>query len=227
MNYPVLFEIFLTVIISLVGIMITIYIFIKTGVKLASSWVEKEFSLLEEFDIDKCQNTNSKNSNAIDVNSRIRRQYFHVKEKAIQHFKIMKYLQVRYYTVINMTAICGILTAILAFIIMNSGWNNSSDIIKTLFFVFSATTTYLAAFPRFFAYKLNISKNKTKSVHYRELMNRIETFLCTGFDSSIKKCKLEIFVVNIDREIDKLMDYAINLEIDTNFKPENVLNKLK
>ncbi len=227
MNLMTIQEIGITIVASLGSLMLVTYLFNKTGGKLASRWVKKEFEVLEDFNIILFFETIGNSDDSKDIYERIKRQYLQAKVKAIQHFNIIKHFQVRYYTVINLTAICGILSAIFAFIIMNTGWDGSHVVMRTLFFVFSSTTTYCAAFPRFFSYKMIISNNKAKSLKYRHLMNRIETFLHTGYDSTFEKTEIESFIVMIDRDFEKLFDYPINFEMDVKFNPDNVFNRLK
>lgn len=212
----------LTTVIAISGIFLLMVVFNMTGGRLASKWVKHEFTLLNDFDVEDFLKSKGDNR----ALTRIKRQYLHTREKAIQHFKIMTHFHVRYYAIINLTAICGIISAILAFVIMDSGWKQSGIIVLTLFFVFSSATTYFTAFPKFFAHKKNIALNKLLSLQYRHLLNKIESYICSDDESKFKTESLDQFLMDIDKEIENIADYPLSMEINTSFNPRQVYHQL-
>ncbi len=209
----------ITIIASIILVFILLFSFNVNGKNRANKWMEKELIQLNSFDISKY----FKESEQKSATDRIIRQYLLVKTKAKQHFDIMTHFSVRYYTVINLTAICSIITAIVAFFVLDRGIRDVHYLVLTLFIVFSSFTTYFAAFPKFFEHKKNILTNKMISIEYKYLLNKIETYISLEEPNIV----LDAFIIEIDNAIKKIDDYPLFMEINTNFNPKSIFEGIK
>jgi hypothetical protein len=103
-----------------------------------------------------------------------------VENRKVHHYKVMRLFLIEYYADIMMLCFIGPVTGILLFFMLQAGFNNASQGMKTLFVVHAASSIVFTAFPSIFKMDDNIQFNKDLYTKYTAVENDMLTYLSTG-----------------------------------------------
>jgi hypothetical protein len=103
-----------------------------------------------------------------------------VEKRKYHHYKVMRFFMIDYYADIMVLCLIGPITGILLFFMLQGGFNNSSQGMKTLFVVHAAASIIFSGFPSIFKMEDNIAINKELYTKYTSVENDLFTYLATG-----------------------------------------------
>jgi hypothetical protein len=103
-----------------------------------------------------------------------------IENRKFHHYKVMRLFLIEYYADIMMLCFIGPITGILLFFMLQSGFNNASQGMKTLFVVHAAASIVFSGFPSIFKMDDNIQFNKELYTKYTSVENDMLTYLSTG-----------------------------------------------
>ena len=123
-----------------------------------------------------CVNTTDRQSESLIVlNSMLQK---HKEQHEITFLKLYKY----HFTSMTLFLIFSILSALMVFLITHEGWKGSSDIVKTLFIVFTAMTSFFGLSLSTFEQEVSIHQNGKAFINYNNLQKKLVNFCATASD---------------------------------------------
>lgn len=132
----------------------------------------------------------------------------HKEQHEITFLKLYTY----HFTSMTLFLIFSILSALMVFLITHEGWKGASDLVKTLFIVFTAMTSFFGLSLSTFEQEISIDQNGKAFINYNNLQKKLMNFCATASDmkgDSITFTKLHSEIMS---EAGELHDFYLKFD---------------
>lgn len=146
--------------------------------------------------------------------SYLRLQYKNIELYKTHHKELGKRYYTNYYTFSVVLTVSSILTAILIFLIAESGWRSAGLLLKVAFFCFFAISTFFGIMTVTLDQKNNYQANFGQYLYYDKIQNNILTFINTSgqCDSLYSKCRIDSFIIALNNDLKANNQFFITID---------------
>ncbi|TAH04518.1 MAG: hypothetical protein EAZ16_05175 [Sphingobacteriales bacterium] len=157
----------------------------------------------------------------------IKTQYITLENLKSHHKELGKVYYSNYYTFTVLLTVSTILAAVLLFVIIQKGWEDTNALIKTLFFILFAISTFFGIMSVSLSQQENYENNFKQYILYDKVQTNIISFLGTSgkYDSLKNEPIIDSFIVSVNNDIKNYSQFFIKIDANK-ISLEDISSKL-
>lgn len=157
----------------------------------------------------------------------IKTQYTTLENLKTHHKELGKVYYSNYYTFTVLLTVSTILAAVLLFVIIQKGWEDTNALVKTLFFILFAISTFFGIMSVSLSQQENYESNFKQYILYDKVQTNIISFLGTSgkYDSLKNEPIIDSFIVSVNNDIKNYSQFFIKIDANK-ISLEDISSKL-
>lgn len=135
-----------------------------------------------------------------------------IEQNKLHHIDSLKMLSKNNYALLTLLPFMSAITAVLIFLIIQKGWNETDDYLKTYFILFTVLTSLIGIYPEVYDQSNNIEKHMESYINYKKIQKTIFNYSLTAPVIEKDTLRFNQFINEVNTKEKELINLIFSIE---------------